>query len=845
MKKVIPFLLTCGVLNAYGKPYPSVNLSTQASSQNPVIADYLLPLLYSSKNYLFGNFNVAYSPRKYNRSLEGGAVYRQAMNETRGWGSYAYFSYNRSLLKQEFLTFNPGLEYIGENLHLSWNGYFPLNGTRRGVGNYVWADQIGVYDYLRFTQHQQLNQMVQLTSTTGAGTDLVGSYRFAILDNARFTAGVYCFNLPSNPVGAIAVLESATYRGVSVNAGYSYDPLTNNTFTVGVKLHFDGKHDNQDSLHWVNQPIQHNLVQLTQANTIPISSNYRSQGLELVQKDNIWFFDPAAFLYEPSFGLQNCTYEHPCSNLSSYTTHQISLIAPAQGFQDAPLLYLSPGIYPTTSLVLFANESLQGRSNGYIMPAIGINRPQIATNELIIDGLNGNHSNTVSGVTLLNSGDHFFAVLIANTDNVYLDNLQIGINDTVHPWLNFASGILVLDSQNISLTNSNITLNNYFTTSTTDIIGIEAARVQKLSIENTFINTLAINAPVNSIGVFIRDFSNALIKNSYFNQKGTGTAVNVANVVTLPGITANLWVNSSTFTSNAKGNNGSAGNLLISGNSRGFINDSSFFADTTSIGSNNSTSGFQLEDNSHLIITNSRIINLAESSSGEASSTNFFLYDNSHLDLVKSNLYASGKSALVTGSTNLTLENNATATVYGGTLETFMAGGPSTGEPSGAVSIWAIDQSQISINDTNIISRSGNIFTGAVVLQAQNNAIMNTSNSTMFSYNSFGNSTPAAVAAIVSANNSQINISNSFLQLNLNGYLAYRPSLISSSGNSKISISDSYLQVFNFSNTPNIITYAAEAADFSIVFLNHNVIYLFGKQTGISEIFGNGQVIVN
>ena len=846
MKKWVFLILVCCLFNSYGETYPYFNLSTQTNSQNPWVADLWLPLTNSQTHYFFSDINASYSPQKYTRSLELGGVVRKLSNDDWAWGSYAYVSYNRSLLGNNFYTINPGLEFLNRKWHFSWNTYLPISATHQSAGNIVWADDVGIYQYIRFAQHQQFNQKVQLTSSTGVGTDFIVGYHIEPLANTKLSAGVYYFNMPSHPIGFVAVAETPVFKRISFNIGFSHDPLTNNTVTLGIKLHLDGKHDAADQSNWINEQTQHNLIQITQANTIPISSGYRTQGQDYLQKDNIWFFNPDAPVYNSTFGLANCTYEHPCSNLNIDTTFEISQISQTGHFQDQPSLYLSPGVYPSSSLFLFNNESINGRSSDYVFPASGNDRAQIYTNELTIDGLTGNWSNTVANVALYNNGGNFAAVNISNAQNVYFDNVQIGAMDSVNTWRNYNSGMLISDSENVSFTNSTISVNNYFTDAL-DTIGITIDGVQNLYLQNSAINTLGVNTNMDNIGILINSTSNLSIQNSQLHQQITGLNVNTINLLANPTVSANLAINNSGFVAIAEGDGTNAQNLFLVADSRASINNSIFTATTSSTGSNQNTFGVQLHDRSYVSMSNSSITSSAQSVTGKAAATNFFLYDDSRLELTNSNLYAFGSCALVTGNTAITLDNNSTASVVGGTLETYMAGGPSSGEPSGAVTIWTLANSPISISNAQVIARSGNDKTAAAPIQAQEDSIVLVTDSYVSAFYDYGNTTDVPSTAVISTNNSQITIENSRIAMEVLGGVTNKVALLTSYGDSVISVSNSVLKLLSFA-TPadptSLNTYGAFAGDSSIIYLSSNLYYLQGSNVELSGTSGAGQVII-
>jgi hypothetical protein len=845
-------LLTCFYLTVFSLliqhadavELPYITGGINSNTQTPWNAGLWLPTTHSTSDYFFTDIDGSYSTSDRNGNAELGADYRHLLTNQWAIGFYGFAAYNHSILGQSFYTLNPGVELLNHAWHVSWNLYVPLNSKNQSDENWVWADSVGIYDYMHFQAHDQFDQLVQATSSTGAGTDLIASYRFRKLANIQASAGLYYFDMTPHAIGYVAMLTSPTTHHVSVNLAYTHDPLTNNSVTVGFTLHF-GNTQSQDT-HWINENVQHNLPAMAGANTIPIKTGYRASGHDQLEHDDVWFFNTTGTAYNSSAGIQNCTYENPCSGFTSSNLLNIAEVANGAGFKDSPNIYLAPGNYNAPNLLLFEDESLIGRSSDYVRPAEGAARPIITTNQLLIDAMYDNRINAIENVAFINDGGNFSAIAVVNTQQIILDNLLIGVTNPSLVNDNYVGGLFLDHPTNVTLSNSTINANNYASNGET-IGGITDAGATNLLIQNSDIHTLATDTSNNiSEGLLVSADSNITINNSYFDQVANGTAVNAVNILSIPTINSNLTINNSVFNANATGDDSSANNLTLQGNSSAVINQSILNSSISSTGDNQLSIGVQLYDDAQLTMTHSAITSQAESSSGRSAATNIFLFDNSQLTLNNTNLEASGHSATVTGSTNITAENNSVATVNGGQFTTFMEGGPSSGEPSGAVALWAINDARLTVNHAHIIARSGNNETGAVVLQTQDDANATINNSTLESFFNYGNITAVNSSAVVAGNSSTIAINNSRVFEEAAGGTDTSLIVISSVGSSAVHLTNDTLTANNQMTSIDadpVYTVGVEAFNTSTIYLNKVSFDLTGDITQHTKTEGGGSVV--
>lgn len=798
-------------------PYISVN--NQTGTNNPLFAQVWWPSLHRNNNYLFTDINGGYSPVQHNSNAEIGLDVRHLFSERWALGFYNYAAFNCSENKQRFFTWNPGIEFLNNRWQVNWDAYVPLPSSNQASGDWVWADSVGIYKYIHFSGHNQYNQRVQATASTGTGTDLIVSYRFNKLFHLKASLGSYYFDMPNHPVGFLAMMTTPARHHLSFSLSATHDPLTRNSINFGITLHFGNTNDSDQQ--WINQPVQHNLPLTVGANSIPISTNYKADGIDQLQKDNVWFFDSSASAFDPSQGLNNCTAEHPCSGLSIANLAHIASNSVSAHFSDDPSIYLKPGTYANGTLLLFDNESLIGRSSDYTRDATGDERAHINTDSIIIDS-SLTRNNTLANLQLTNIGNLLSAVSIVGTQHTTLDNVLIGPNSPSSASEGYYSDINIVNADNVTINNSTLNANNALATSTLTPSNILASNVNKLEIDNSTLNASANGAITQGAsGITLLDNANITINNSIFNQTAYGDTSQTFNINATKKLNANVSINNSTlntFTSSLTNNRG-AFNIVLTGSS-------------------------------HLNINNSNITGQGNSDSGLGYATNITLADSASATINNSHLLSVGHSAAQSGNTNITTSQTANATLNNSVAETDMAGGPQVTESSGAVPLWALNTSTITVNNSIIIARSLNSDTSAAPVQAQGasgeGATINVNNSRLYAYTLYGNTTHSDSTVVIAGNNSHINLNNNAIYAYSSGSSPYNLNMVTAIGNSQITLNNNRLYAINhFSSSSGnpIATVGLSATGTSIIYNQGTLYNLTGNPAITSQTSDSGQII--
>ena len=256
----------------------------------------------------------------------------------------------------------------------------------------------------------------------------------------------------------------------------------------------------------------------------------------------------------------------------------------------------------------------------------------------------------------------------------------------------------------------------------------------------------------------------------------------------------------------------------------------------------------QLYNNAELTMNNSSMTATGESTSGQSAATNIFLFNNSQSIFNNTNLTATGSSALVTGSTNITAENDSSASVNGGQFSVSMSGAPSAGEPSGAVALWAINNATLSVNNATVTAISGNNETGAVVLQTQNNAVATVNNSLFKAMMEHGNITTSDASPVIAGDNSSIAINNSQIFATMAGATDHDLIMVESISNATIHLNNDEITANNQMTPAGInpvLTIGAGATNASTIYLNEVNFNLSGENTQNTKTWDSGKVIGN
>ena len=414
----------------------------------------------------------------------------------------------------------PGIQRLGDILDFSANFYLPVSRQRINTGQ-TFADNVGINDFVSFSGHEQIDQIVDTFESVGLGTDTEVGVRLPFLkNNTKIYLGGYYFAPQDNDsiLGGSTRINVPVNRFLAITASEAYDNVQHSVTKIGLTLSLGGRDSGfeyQGDLgqRWLD-PVPRNLAAISgSAHTAePVTSGYEATGQYQVERSNIWFFSSNGSDFN-----SNCTADAPCA-LTQSTVDSINTISPQAN------LYIESGQYTQMSaqnnLTLYDGQALFGRDTGFTSAATSSELPELMGG-LILGG-----DNYLGHIGVLNDGTHSIGVLLKDdARNVILDQVTIGSGTAGTA---YQTGVQLGNNNSLRIENSSI---NAFTSETTgDIVaGIKMDGVSgdTLVVSNTLINVGTTALQTDLTGVFVG------------NDQGNGKVAQ-NNVVTLQANTIHL-----------------------------------------------------------------------------------------------------------------------------------------------------------------------------------------------------------------------------------------------------------------------------------------------------------------
>ncbi len=630
---------------------PHVYLFGFAGSSVTGRGDILQPLfLRSDRNFFaYGQGNYGYADEDWAKNPWTGSAglgYRQIGNSA-VYGFFVLGDYSRTTTDHSIWQVSPGLEILGRAWEFHANGYIPV--SKKDWSTTEFASEVGNYDYIHFSGHDQFDAKFRFNEEAGAGGDAELGRVLFTCHNTVVTGFIngYFYHMDDNPDikggGAAITVRPNTYLELSVNG--SYDNYAHTVVMLGVQISLydlfsSGNKilNTQDLQRRLFDPIHRGFGNLASGSDVRMSGGPRDEetrkapepiilGHDFLQRSNVWFFNGAGLSQIATPGLAqdlaDGTYEHPFSaaDFNQVTVKQIHDNTIVTGAFANAYLYFNKGTYNTfdtaalgasfVRLELFPGESMWGRMGtmkGFQMPASGAARPNF------IGGLMLDSSTSLNDLTLQNSPAAIAAgigegVVLNGATNVEINNTMIGANDSN---TGYVVGIDMGNNSQLSMSNSTVLGYDAPASDDAGSAGIRLSGNSELTlgdgnmISATAIGGIgvgAISAAANSIGI---NANNSTINISGNNNTVTATATagNAADnaFAIADGIEAK---NNSTVIISGKNNTfaatGTGGNTNTSGDTFAtgiayavFLDDSM----ATISGSNNTFSGTATGGNS-------------------------------------------------------------------------------------------------------------------------------------------------------------------------------------------------------------------------------------------------------
>jgi len=406
---------------------PTIDFRADTGDKTVGKLQSLIPIL-GNENRLFYAFGEGKAGRSSDNGwmVGAGTGYRQVINDAAILGGYVIADYSSSPTKKRFWIANPGVELFTTNWDFRANAYIPMgkNDWSTSTTQTGWADEFGVYDYVKYSGHNQYNRMMSVQQTTreetnsGVGGDAEIGRAIPHIAGLKAYVGGYYYNTAN--LGHVRGIEGrVTYQltdHIGLEAIDTHDNLKNNTFLLGLKISFGGFDKKERAQFGISgrllEPIEHNLATTANGYAAPVKTgtqttktfiasnknntlsnilkNAQSPTAALtstdpstddylfVERDNIWYFKAGNISPTPT---GKGTYEDP---FVSFSQANYKTIDPSLG-QNDPSLYFASGSYTfsdfqsrdiSNRFMLPSGWSMYGRADNYSRQALGDERPQ-------------------------------------------------------------------------------------------------------------------------------------------------------------------------------------------------------------------------------------------------------------------------------------------------------------------------------------------------------------------------------------------------------------------------------------------------------------------------------------
>lgn len=586
--------------NTFFPLHPRLNVTGGTGDNTYGAADIMAPLFGSTNAIIYTDIDGQTGKSKVGSDfLSLGLGVRDAINNDLMLGGYAFIDRSETDNKSgdnHWTVLNPGVEFMTNHWDGRINGYIPTSSKENIRGPYF-GTQVNRPDAVSFSRHDQYSYLFNKVNEIGPGIDADVGYTFTSLRHLRVHGGGYYFNLSDTGDinGGEAGIEMPINHYLTLQFDDSYDNIQQNTGVVSLRFTLGGINKScatptvQDRML---DPIYRHLGALATNTGIPDNhALVQLSGPPVLQQSNIWFFNANnGATFDPSAGLNNCTYEHPCKG-PDFNQNNINII---NSIDSNANFYFTPGTYtiapetsmlPSNSIDLNSGQSMYGRTSDYTMPASSTSGFPTFVGEIDLQG-----NNTLDSFRLINNnGSQTIGIHISSANNILINNLQIGnINNAQQ---SYANSIQLDNSNNITIQNSTIQSTSTNPANTTT--GIQSTN----STLNANNNTFNLSGGLNVYG--IGNTSGNI--NSTDNKFYLSTSANDSVIIGLTNAgTGNINSTHDQFTLTNNGTNGSIfgiynkGNAVVVNNNQFTFNSAGIITGNLGLGvsGNNNTFNF-------------------------------------------------------------------------------------------------------------------------------------------------------------------------------------------------------------------------------------------------------------
>lgn len=420
---------------------PRVTLWGETGNKTSAAGQLLAPIYGRGDHILFGIVETnskVFNKGNWTGEAGLGLGYRRIF-AGRILGGHLTTNYSKAGSSFSYLTMNPGMEVMANDWDVSVNGFLALRKSKNTVVTTKFAEDFGIYDYIKYTGHLETDRYATRSDTEAAGTGVEVRVGHVVPFFPRVKAylGGYYFNVPGVGTvrGGLAKVAYEVNRYISLELTDTADSRRHNRATAGVKVSFGGysaaEREDMGIVTRMLDPIERGydvtMVPIVTKAGMPEIIMGAGEG---ISHDNLQWFN----VKDASPGRGSGTFEDP---YKQFIPENIQEINAYKGAVDKfPLLYIRPGEYSFSAL---ANKKLLvGYGWGIYGRGLDPTRSAVGDGRAILRGILGFES--IAGVS--NSGNNYVDSVIlyntnlatakANSDEHGLVRLESSSNVTLH-----------------------------------------------------------------------------------------------------------------------------------------------------------------------------------------------------------------------------------------------------------------------------------------------------------------------------------------------------------------------------------------------------------------------------
>lgn len=548
----------------------SLSAFMRKAQLDQIEAESMYPLISRENALWYWSVQGQYADPSWRLGV--GTGYRELVNAHRFVGGYLFIDRMLSPQNQSYWMMTPGLETMSHQWGFRVTAYLPIGLMRKNL-EMKWGHQLGIQQDHYFTAHKEYDVKYRHIEQISPGLDMQISWMPSKLPGLIFKLGGYYFDHQS-VFGITSSLEKALNQHINLSLKSSYDAIRGHRLLAGLKLNLGGNGSKAVTTqkHFL-APIERYLapssasfntsyfqnpqqpVALTRKQRESPVELHKSQALDTLVRDNIYFYSPAGYDEDGSLNEAVCSFEKPCGPAALNSQNLQKIQENAQEGRGNPIIYLAAGgqygdpeaYHKGQPLTVSQGLSLMGRTENF---QAAVTHDKTVLRPFILGSLNLESNTAVSGIHLRNvSHSHDRGLNIKNAQNVSVNNMYIGgpeKGDGYRNAVNIANsqqvevgssfiesnelyhrdwpltGILLRDSQHVTIHHSHLMMKNNQKTARGLYVDTQRSRTQNVDFNH---NIVELSGSGELMGLYISDQSAVSATHNNFRLHGFWNAI--------------------------------------------------------------------------------------------------------------------------------------------------------------------------------------------------------------------------------------------------------------------------------------------------------------------------------